>query len=569
LSGYGAPQDPFGKSLPASWHYLPNVTAFEQGNLAFSLAAQGRLTEAIHAYRAALTLAPDWAEAHYNLGIALRRSGLSQEAIDSYQRTIALKPDFAPAHNNLGNIHRAMRHVDESVGTLRQAVELDPSFAEAWNNLGAALKDRAELDEALYCFDRSLRLAPHRADIASNRIYLLYFHPRYAVGDICREQRDWAHRYASDVPRTSSSPRAKPLNHRSRIGFVSPNFRDHCQSLFMLPLLRHFNREAFEIFCYSDVEVDDHKTVELRAHADSWRPIVGRTDDAVAGVITQDEIDILFDLTQHMANNRLLLFARKPAPIQVAWLGYPGGTGLTTIDYRLTDPHLECPESGPDCYTEKPICLPDTFWSYDPQSDIPVNSLPAFSTRHITFGCLNNFCKINDGVIRQWSKIMSRFPTSRLLLLAPTGTCRSSVIATMKNHGVAPERLSFSEFLPREQYLKLYNQIDITLDTFPYNGHTTSLDSLWMGVPVVTRVGQTPVGRAGLSLLTNLNLVELVGTTEEAFGEAAFRLASDLPKLSALRASLRDRMRQSPLVDAPRFAKNFESICHQMWREKI
>jgi predicted O-linked N-acetylglucosamine transferase (SPINDLY family) len=543
------------------------VTALEKANQGFSLAAQGKLIEAIDAYRAALSLEPNWAEAHFNLGIALRRAGQTHESVNAYGRAIACKPDFALAHNNLGNVWRGIRQIDKAVECLRQAIEIDPSFAEGWNNLGAALKDRAELDEALTCFDQARVLAPHRADIASNRIYLLHFHPRYSEADICREQKIWATRYAAALAQLPLTPPIVALSRRLRIGYVSPNFRDHCQSLFMLPLLRNHDHERFEIFCYSDVENEDEKTHQLRRHADVWREIVGMPSRAVADLISRDGIDILFDLTQHMAGNRLAVFAHRPAPVQAAWLGYPGGTGLDAINFRLTDPCLETSSAGSDCYAEKPICLPDTFWCFDPQFEMPaVNALPALSNGYVTFGCLNNFCKVNDGVLAQWSRILASVPNSRLLLLAPRGMCRHRVIETLRNHQIANERISFADFQPRPQYLELYHQIDIALDTFPYNGHTTSLDSLWMGVPVVTLVGNTPVGRAGLSLLSNVGVAELACANAETFDKAARELAGNLPKLAALRNELRGRMRESPLMNSKRFTKNFESACRAMWK---
>ena len=274
----------------------------------------------------------------------------------------------------------------------------------------------------------------------------------------------------------------------------------------------------------------------------------------------------------HMARNRLPIFARKPAPVQVTFAGYPGGTGLSAIDYRLTDPFLDPPGTDSD-YVEQTIRLRDTFWCYDPRvmqigatPDPDVNPLPTLQAGHITFGCLNNFCKVNDQTLAQWSAVLKAVPRSRLLLLGREGSLRQRTLDRLATEGIDPSRVEFVSNRPRPQYLEYYHRIDIGLDALPYNGHTTSLDSFWMGVPVVTCVGKTVVGRAGLSQLTNLGLTELAGSNTRQFVEIAQRLAADVPRLGELRAGLRERMRRSPLMDVPRFTRSIESAYRDIWR---
>jgi predicted O-linked N-acetylglucosamine transferase (SPINDLY family) len=317
------------------------------------------------------------------------------------------------------------------------------------------------------------------------------------------------------------------------------------------------------------VLVSDALTSQFQQYADRWRSILGLTDNEVATQIRDDGIDVLVDLTLHMADNRLLVFARKPAPVQVTFAGYPGSTGLTTMDYRLSDPHLDPPGIDDSVYSEKTIRLPDTFWCYDPldAGGIPVNPLPALDRNWVTFGCLNNFCKINDGVLNLWARVMHEVRDSRLLLLASHGSHRQWTLNRLGKEGIDPERIEFIAFQPRRAYLQTYNRIDLGLDSFPYNGHTTSLDSIWMGVPVVTLVGQTVASRAGWSQLSNLGLRELAGQTPDQFVQIAVELANDLPRLQGLRATLRQRMERSPLMDAPRFARNIEVAFRQMWHE--
>ena len=335
----------------------------------------------------------------------------------------------------------------------------------------------------------------------------------------------------------------------------------------LLPLFREHDHRQFEIFCYANMIERDKYTDRYQGYADAWRIVAKLTDEALAERVREDRIDILVDLGLHTANNRLLAFTRKPAPVQVTFAGYPGSTGLSAIDYRLTDVYLDPPGVHDDNYTEESIRLPDTFWCYDPLCSEPaVNPLPAIENGYLTFGCLNNFCKINPSVLALWARVLKSVERSRIMILAPEGRHRQDMLALLAREGVAPERVLFVGRQTVPEYLKLYHHIDVGLDTFPYNGHTTSLDSFWMGVPVITLVGQTVVGRAGVSQLSNLGLRELIAETPEQFVSIAAALAGDLPRLSELRAGLRERMQSSPLMDAPRFARNIEAAYRSMWQ---
>jgi predicted O-linked N-acetylglucosamine transferase (SPINDLY family) len=322
-----------------------------------------------------------------------------------------------------------------------------------------------------------------------------------------------------------------------------------------------------EIFCYASVVHPDHLTGQFQRYADVWCPIVGFSTTRIVDLIRRDQIDVLVDLSLHTGNNHLLVFAHKPAPVQASFAGYPGSTGLDTIEYRLTDPHLDPPESSDHFHQEKLIRLPHTFWCYDPSSPAPaVNPLPAQTNGHVTFGCLNNFCKVNDGVVQLWAQVLKAVDRSRLMILCHEGSHRQSLLDIVQREGVDPDRIEWVTRCPRREYLELYHRIDIGLDTFPYNGHATSLDSYWMGVPVVTLVGPTVVGRAGLSQLTNLGLGELIARTPQRYIQLAADLANDLPRLTELRRTLRSRMQASPLMNAGRFARDIEAAYRQMWR---
>ena len=338
----------------------------------------------------------------------------------------------------------------------------------------------------------------------------------------------------------------------------------------LLPLFWNRDRERVESICYSGVRRPDAITREIQSHSDGWREIFGLADDAVARMVLEDRIDVLMDLTLHMAGARQRLFALKPAPVQVAFAGYPGTTGMSQIDYRLTDPYLDPPGESDAFYSEKLIRLPHSFWCYDPKAmdagEIEVGSLPALANGYVAFGCLNSFHKVNAACLDLWGKVMAAIRGSRLILMTPTESARAWVRERLAAHGVTAERIEFVGRQEHSQYLRTYQRVDLGLDTIPYNGHTTSLDSLWMGVPVITLIGKTVVGRAGFSQLSNLGLAHLAAKSEEEFVRIAVGTATNLPALSALRAGLRERMLKSPLTDAKGFTAAVEESYRQMWR---
>jgi protein O-GlcNAc transferase len=354
---------------------------------------------------------------------------------------------------------------------------------------------------------------------------------------------------------------------RLRIGYVSPDFREHVVGRFLLPLLTSHDKRAVEVFAYAHVPRPDALTESLRACTDSWRSIVGLSDAQAADLIRQDRIDILVDLTMHMDRNRLLVFARKPAPIQATYLAYCASTGLETMDYRLSDPYLDPPGMDESVYSERTIRLPETYWCYQPASETPeVSPLPALERGYVTFGCLNNFCKVSEPTLAAWAKLLRAVPRSQLLLHAHAGSHRLRVQGFLEHEGLEPARVRFTGIVPLREYFQLYHRIDIALDTFPYGGGTTTCDALWMGVPVVSLVGPTAVGRGGLSILSNVGLPELVGGKEEDYVRIGREWAGDLPRLSHLRSTLRQRMASSPLMDGPHLARNVEAAYRQMWR---
>ena len=570
----------------------------------------GRLAEAEALYRQILAVQPFHFDALNNLGALLTGAGKLDEAVAAFQQITRLQPNAAAAFANLGNLFRDTGRLEEAVMAYRRAVQINPNLSEAFNGLGSALQLHQEIDEALVAYERAIQLEPANAMAQSNRgsalralgkveaavaafraavqlrpdapwarsnlIYALLFHPGPDAGALSAELETWDERFGRAA--SGGDPafaNDRDPGRRLRVGYVSPNFGDHVVGRNLLPLFGNHDRRELEIFCYSGAPVAGTLTPEIAARADHWRSLYGLDDAAAAALIQRDRIDILVDLTQHMADNRLTLFARRPAPVQVSFAGYPEGTGLRAIGCRLSDhwllgegrepwdaPWRDIPRHG------ERVFLIDSFWCYEPVAGSPmVNALPAQRNGYVTFGSLNQSAKVGNGVLRLWARVMKQVAGSRLLLMCPRGSRRAEVLQIFAENEIAAPRIEFAERQAAVSYLELHHCIDVMLDPFPYGGHSTSLDALWMGVPVVSLAGASAVSRAGLSQLSNLGLPELVADSEDDYLTIAVRLASDLEGLAELRSTLRPRMEASVLMDGVRFARQIEQSYRAMWRE--
>ena len=538
-------------------------------NLGCALKDQGQFDEAIAAYRRALQLKPDYVEAHSNFGAALAGQGRLDEAIAACRRALQFKPDYAEAHNNLGNVLKERGQFDEAIAAFRMAIRLRPDYAEPHSNLGNAFKEQARLDEAMESYRRAMMLKPDDAGLHSNLVYTALFHPGYDPRALKEEGVRWEQQHGAPLkPWIQPHANRPDSGRRLKVGYVSPNFSRHVIRHFLVPLLETHDHAGFEIHCYSRVKRPDPITERMRKCADVWRDVPGLRDEALAALIREDGIDILVDLTQHMADNQLLVFARKPAPVQVAWLGYPGSTGLRAMDYRFTDARMEPERSEWSESVEKAVRLPDSWFCFDPIDHYPAaGEVPALRAGHVTFGCLNNFCKVNDAVLQRWAGVLRAVEGSRLLLRCPEGGTQARVRQFFEAHGIGAERLELVSWTStRAEFLELFQRIDIALDPFPYNGGTTTCEALWMGVPVLTLPGTGIVSRIGLSILSAAGMPEFIAESGEEYVKLAKGLARDFPRLAELRRSLRDRMKASAFMDAPRFARNVEAAYREMWR---
>jgi protein O-GlcNAc transferase len=507
------------------------------------------------------------ADALAALGETLRLRDRPDDATSWYRIALKLNPSMANAHTALGAIHGAAGRLDEAIDEFQRALQIDPNYPDTRAYLALALADSGRVDEALATYREAIARHPGDVSAHSALLFSMPFSPGISASDIVAEARAWNVRHAHALSARALPPEnERSPERRLRIGYVSPDFREHVLTLSTIPLFIHHDHEKFEIFCYSSVEKADGFTERIRGLADVFREVTALSDAALAKLIRRDCIDILVDLTMHMSGQRLLVFARRPAPIQLCWQAYPGTTGLETMDYRVSDALIDPLDVSSDCYTEQTLRLP-SFWCYDPLTEEPeVSPLPALAKGRVTFGSLNHFRKVNDGVLRVWATVLAAVPRSRLLLLAPQGKVRDHVRSILEGGGVEPERIDFVERCGRAEYLRRYCDIDIGLDVFPYNGHTTGLDALWMGVPVVTLAGDTVVGRAGASQAMQVDLPELVAKTPDQYVRIASALAGDLEHLAELRCTLRERMRQSVFMDGARFARELQSAYRNAWR---
>ncbi|MDA1088906.1 MAG: tetratricopeptide repeat protein [Proteobacteria bacterium] len=538
-------------------------------NLANVMQDLGRMEDAVAGYAKAIALTPGFAEAHNNLGNALKELGRYTEARLSLEKAVALKPDLAEAHSNLGATLKEIGLLDEAVVSYQRALALQPDLPEAQNNLGNVLQSLGRHDEAAACYGKALALNPDFPEAHSSLLFCYQYRAGSTAETLFEAHSEWGQRHAEPLrstwtPHTNDRDPARKLN----IGLVSSDLGVHPVGYFSLGLFENKPADEIALICYSAREPDSISE-RLKAASDGWHETRGLSDIELAEKIRADGIDILFDLSAHSRGSRLLMFARKPAPIQITWAGYVGTTGLKAMDYLLADRHY-IPDGGERFYTESIIYMPDAYVTYTPPDFAPaVGPPPLEKNGFLTFGVFNNPAKINAVTLETWMTILNAVPNSRLVLkykgvdsVANSSRFQDAFAAA----GLDPSRLILEGAATPEEMMARYNDIDIALDTFPYNGGLTTCEALWMGVPVVTLVGNIFAGRHALSHLSTVGLAELAAEDTEAYVALTVKLANDPPRLTGLRAGLRERMAASPLCDEPRFARNFADAMRNVWQ---
>ena len=542
-------------------------------NLGVALKDLGQLDGALASTRRALEIKPDFTEAHYNLGNALKDLGRLNDAVASYRRTLTLKPDYAEAHNNLGIALIDLGQLDDAAASYRRALKIKPDYAEAHMNLGYVLKELGELNCALASTRRALEINPDYVEARNNLLFtylLLANHPPAEMPAEARRFGELVARLAQPHMAWRNVPDpARCL----RVGFVSGDLCNHPVGCFVEGVLAALASNAsgrMELFAYPSHHRTDEVTERIKASCQGWHSAVGLSDESLAQRIREDGIDILIDLSGHTAHNRLPLFAWKPAPVQASWLGYLATTGVAAMDYLIADTWT-LPAAEEANFTEKIWRLPETYLCFTPPDvEGVVSPLPALANAHVTFGCFNNLSKINDDVVALWARVMLAVPDSRLFLKTKQlreASVRKNVVDRFAAHGIDAERLILKDLVPRAEYLAPYQQVDIALDPFPYPGITTSVEALWMGVPVLTLAGESFLSRQGVGLLMNAGLPEWIATDPNDYVARAVSHAGDLQRLASLRSGLREQVLASPIFDAPRFAHHFEAALRGMWQK--
>lgn len=574
-------------------------------NFASALVEMGRYEEALAAFGKAIALKPDVAEAHNGMANALFKLNRHAEAGDQFRHAIRLNPGLSEAYTGLSDVLRTLGQYDAAADCGNKAIRLDPEDAVAHvvhgqaltelgehgaalnafekalalqpdsvavnSELGAVLNLWGRYEEARYHGDKAISLDPSNVNCRSVQLFQLHFDPDMSATELASRHRAFAECF--ETPLKDSW---KPFDNlpdperRIHVGFVSADFKAHPVGHFMADLLASLRGSSLELYAYANQWGQDELTERIKPNFDCWRECWAMSDDALAAQIRADGIDILVDLSGHTKGNRLLVFARKPAPVQVTYLGYFDTTGLSAMDYILGNRWL-LPENEAHLYTEKFWWLPDAHLCLTtPDVLVEVKPLPALRSGQITFGSFNKTQKLNPGVVACWSRILKAVPDSRLFLkYGPFGdpAVADYYRKLFAGHGIEPQRLILQGASGFKEYLESYNEIDITFDPYPYNGGTTTVQSLWMGVPVLALKGDRYVAHMGESILHTMSLPEWIAKDEDGYVEKAVAFSNDLPTLAALRADLRDRLVASPICDAPRFARNLEDAFRGMWRQ--
>ncbi|MCC6197772.1 MAG: tetratricopeptide repeat protein [Burkholderiales bacterium] len=545
----------------------PNF-AHSHYNLGLVLQTLGRLDEAVASHRRATEIDPSLASAHYHLGLALRESGRLEDAVHSLRQATSLRPDYIEAHYNLSAPLRSLGKLDEAEASLRRVLELDPVHVHAHAGLGMVLEDAMRLADAQTSYRRALSIDPDFLPAHNGLLFCISHDEAVDSAALVAAHRKFGQRFAELGERRAHHANGRDPGRILQVGFVSGDLRSHAVASFVEPIVAALARSpALALHAYYNWPAEDAITARIRALIRHWHPICGLPDDELALRIAADRIDILVDLSGHTGANRLLTFARKPAPVQVSWIGYPGTTGLAAMDYYLGDPHFLPPGQFDAQFVERIVYLPAVAPFRPLESAPAVNPLPAAWRGYVTFGSFNRSSKLSRSVIALWSRVLRDLPEARLLVAGmPQHADPATLIDWFEAQGVSRTRLRFHGRCDIATYLRLHHEVDLCLDTYPYTGGTTTVNALWMGVPTLTVAGPTPASRQSAAMLGHAGLADFVATGVEDFAAKAVRWAGDPARLARLRAGLRARIEQSTLRQPEVIAAGIERAFRMMWQ---
>ncbi len=559
LARAGASQDAE-RALRRALSLSPEIPQIHN-NYGNMLRERGDYAHAIASYRAALERKPDYLEARGNLGVALQEAGDVAAAVACFETVLEANADDGAAWTHLGAAFAAQGRLVEAEEAHRKAIVLRPDSPDGYNNLGIVLKDQGRLDAARDAYQAALDRDPEDAGVHSNLLMCLCYDSSVDASETITMHRAWAARHA---PERTTEPFDLEEEGTLRVGYLSPDFRDHSVAFFVDSLFANHTADRISLHCYSDVAEPDATTARLRNHVPCWHDVYQDDGETLYRRIRDDGIQVLVDLAGHTANNRLPVFARCAAPVQVTWLGYGMTTGMPQMDYLLSDGWVDPEGPADDWCTEELYRLPSGFMCYTPPEDCP---LPERETgRSVTFGSFNNLSKMNGDVIELWAQVLNAVPTSRLLLKSRQladpqigGRLRDA----FEGLGIDGSRLDFAgRTATREEHFDLYGGVDVALDTFPYNGATTTCEALWMGTPVVSLASDRHVGRFGVTFLSRAGYPQWVAPSLDAYVSIAAQLAQERPEPEAIRA----QVAKSVLTDGALAARDLEDALHEMWR---
>jgi len=538
-------------------------------NLGQLLASRNEPVEAGRRLRAALKHKPDFPEALVALANVYDAQGNPGAAVEALEQAVRQRPDYAGAWYAYGEILLRLERRAEAEAALRRSLESDPAFLPALHLLGSAMRADSRIGEAIEAFGAARKLAPERFDLESMELLVLNLSDGSAEDALAARHRAFGARLESAVPpRFAPFRNSREPQRRLRVGYVSCDFNQHPVAWFMLPVLERRDRQAFEVYCYSTGFKADEVTRQVQQRADGWRNAAKWSDAELADTVNRDAIDLLVDLTGHAGAMRLGVFAQRPAPVQATWLGYLNTTGLSRIQYRLCDAYTDPPGLTERLHTETLIRLPHSQWCYRPVTAAGhAAEPPSARNGHLTFGSFNHAPKLSPTVRRLWCEILARLPDARLVVVGmPEGRARERLLEDFSQAGIAASRLTIVPRVALDEYFRWFDQVDVALDAMPCSGGTTTCDTLWMGVPVVTFAGPRSVSRSAASLLTAAGLGDWIAATPQDYVRLAVESARDPARLAGLRRSLRQALRASPVMDEAGFVRDLEGAYRSMWR---
>lgn len=556
------------KALYYNWHYADAMY-----NLGVAYGEMLKFDTAIVFYELAFHFNPHCAEACNNLGVIYKDRDNLDKAVECYQMALSIKPNFSQSLNNLGVVYTVQGKMDAAAEMIEKAIAANPTYAEAYNNLGVLYRDAGSISLAIDAYEQCLKIDPDSRNAGQNRLLAMNYINEGHDDKLFEAHRDWGKRFMRLYSQYTSWDNTKDPERPLVIGYVSPDYFTHSVSYFIEAPLVYHDYQNYKVVVYSAVVKADAKTIRFREKVMKkggiWRDIYGIDEKKVAAIVREDKIDILVELTGHTANNKLGMMACRPAPVQVTWIGYPNTTGLPTIDYRITDSLADPPETKQK-HVEELVRLPECFLCYIPSPEAgPVCPTPALANGFITFGSFNNLAKITPMVLQVWARILCAVPNSRLVVKCKPFCCdsvRHRFLSTLEQLGLESLRVDLLPLiLLNHDHMQAYSLMDISLDTFPYAGTTTTCESLYMGVPCVTMAGSVHAHNVGVSLLTKVGLKHLIAKNEDEYVRLALQLASDVTALANLRMSLRDLMSKSPVCDGQNFTFGLESTYRNMW----